>query len=74
MDIDVKKLIRIIESIDVDKLESLTFKVLINNLKTTIRYSKDSNKENEVLHKFNTFCERFKNIQSIQNDLNKYFK
>lgn len=70
MSIDTKRLIKIIESIDADKLESLTFKVLINNIKTTIKYSKDSNKENEILHKFNTFCERYKNIPSIQNDLN----
>lgn len=72
MNIDKHKLVETIKKLDSNKLESLTFKILINSLKTTINYAKEDVND-DVYNKFNKFVEKYHDMPSVQNDLNKYF-
>lgn len=69
-----EKLIKIIMEIDKNLLTSITFKVLIGQLQTILKHSKDPNSERLVINKFHEFVKKYEKLETIKDDLEKHFK
>ena len=67
------KLILKLQNIKKEELTSVSFRVLIGQLKNRLSYSNSVIKEDEIYKKFNEFVKKYSSLPAVQNDLNKYF-